>query len=104
VIVAGHSDRVDTPGLTPEQGRAQELEASQLRAGSAQAWFFSQLQSRLQAGGFTMPADIASLQNVDMIDIACGAADLVNLVPANEDERKQNRRVRFFGLAFGPPQ
>ena len=40
ITIEGHSDRVDTVGLTSEARRAKELEASELRAEAAQAFFF----------------------------------------------------------------
>jgi hypothetical protein len=101
VIFAGHSDRVDTPGLSSEQRRAQELEASTLRAESAQAWFFNEVFTRLQAQGFTPPVDLASMRNVDLWTIPCGSADLVHLTPGNdESKRRDNRRVHLMGTIF----
>ncbi|GAA3102901.1 hypothetical protein GCM10010520_55040 [Rhizobium viscosum] len=102
VIIVGHSDRVDSAGLSSEQRRAQELEASQLRAESAQAWLFNELFNRLQAQGYVPPVDLASMQNVDIQTIACGSADLVHLVPQNEEQRRDNRRVHFIGMVFTP--
>ena len=100
IVIVGHADRVDTQGLSSDQRRAQELESSTLRAESAQSWFFGQLADRLQAQGFTSPVDLASMRNVEIKTIACGAANLKE-APANEPARK-NRRVRIFGSAFTP--
>lgn len=102
IVIVGHSDRLDTPGLTSEARRAQELQASELRAQSAQAWFFSELFNRLQQQGFTPPIDLASMQNVDIQTIACGSAGLIHLIPSGEPERKDNRRVHFMGTVFTP--
>jgi hypothetical protein len=102
IVIVGHSDRVDTPGLSSESRRAQELQASQLRAESAQAWFFNELFNRLQSQGFTPPVDLSSMQNVDLMTVACGSADLVHLVPSGEQERRDNRRVHFIGTVFTP--
>lgn len=102
IVIVGHSDRVDTPGLSSESRRAQELQASQLRAESAQEWFFNELFNRLQSQGFVSPVDIASMQNVDIQTVACGSADLVHLVPSGEQERRNNRRVHFIGTVFTP--
>src|SRR5215217_2805274 len=62
IIIAGHSDRNDTPGLSSEARRADELQFSELRAESAQAWFFDQLFNRLQSQGFTPPVDLSSMR------------------------------------------
>ncbi|ALL70435.1 hypothetical protein K788_0001227 (plasmid) [Paraburkholderia caribensis MBA4] len=103
VIIVGHSDRVDTPGLSSEARRAKELEASTLRAESARAWLFNELFNRLQAQGFVPPVDLASMQNVEITSIACGSADLLHPVPSDE-QRLENRRVHFIGMAFVPGQ
>ena len=102
VIFVGHSDRVDTPGLTSEARRAQELQMSELRAESAQAFFFTEFVNRMLDRGLTIPADQASMTNVDLRTVACGSADLVHLVPSDEQQRKDNRRVHFIGTAFTP--
>ena len=102
VTVIGHSDRVDTPGLTSEQRREQELSASRLRAESAQAFLFSELFELVQAAGGTPPVDLASMQNGAILTVAAGAADLVHTVPADEDQRRDNRRVDFLIARFAP--
>ncbi|TDB83265.1 hypothetical protein E1264_29070 [Actinomadura sp. KC216] len=102
VTIIGHSDRVDTPGLTSEQRRAQELNASQLRAESAQAFLFSELFALVQGAGGTPPVDLASTQNGAIWTVAVGAADLIHTVPANETQRRENRRVVFQVSAFTP--
>jgi flagellar motor protein MotB len=102
IVIVGHSDRVDTPGLSSESRRDQELQASELRAESAQAWFFNELFNRLQSQGGTPPVDLSSMQNVDIRTVACGSADLVHKVPSGEQERRENRRVHFIGTVFTP--
>jgi hypothetical protein len=103
VIIAGHSDRVDTPGLSSEQRRAQELQASTLRAESAQQWFFNEVFRRLQAQGLTAPVDLSSMRNVDLWTVSCGSADLIHLTPGNdESKRRDNRRVHVMGTIFQP--
>jgi outer membrane protein OmpA-like peptidoglycan-associated protein len=103
IIILGHADRVDTPGLSAEQRRANELENSDLRAQSAEAWFFSQVAERLLAEGSDVPNDLGSLQNVQIWTVACGSADLVHKTPGNDEgKRQQNRRVRFIGTIFTP--
>jgi flagellar motor protein MotB len=102
VTIIGHSDRVDTPGLTSEQRRADELSISQLRAESAQAFLFAELFSLVQAAGGTSPVDLASMQNGAIWTVAAGAADLTHTVPASESERQDNRRVVFQISTFAP--
>jgi flagellar motor protein MotB len=102
VLVVGHADRYDVSGATPEQRRAIELENSQKRAASASEWLLNRLADRLQAANATIPADWGSTVNVVMRTVACGSADLKNLVPANEDERKENRRVELSIAVFRP--
>jgi hypothetical protein len=102
IVFVGHSDRDDTPGRSPEDRRALELQMSTLRAESAQSFFFQQMFDELKSQGFTPPVDVASMQNVEFQTIACGSADLINLTPTNEDQRAQNRRVHFVGTAFTP--
>ena len=102
VSIVGHSDRYDVPGVTPEQRRAIELENSQLRAESAAAWLFTQLCDHLQNAGLTQPADWASAQTITIFIIACGSADLIHLIPANEAQRRENRRVHFMISSFEP--
>jgi hypothetical protein len=103
LVIVGHSDRHDRAGATAEQRRAKELESSTLRAESARAWFFARLGDGLAAGGFTLPADLGSMRNMEIELVACGAADLVHLNPGNDEaQRRQNRRVHFVGTIFTP--
>lgn len=101
ILIEGHSDRNDTPGLSPEERRANELQISTLRAESTQAFLFEQLFSRLQSGGFPAPVDLASMQNVEMTTVACGSANLIHLIPT-PDQRPDNRRVEITGTTFTP--
>jgi hypothetical protein len=75
---------------------------STLRAESAQSFFFVEMFSHLRAQGFTAPVDVASMQNVDIPAVACGAADLIHLTPTSESERQENRRVHSVGTVFTP--
>lgn len=104
VLTVGHADRDDTPGETPEQRRQREHDNSELRAESAESFLFNQIADRLQAEGATVPADIDSLQSVEMRRVADGSAELMFPTPGNDEgQRKANRRVQFFGTAFTTP-
>lgn len=100
VVILGHSDRVDTPGLTSEQRRADELTASTSRAESTKDWLFDQIAELVLAAGGVVPADIASLQKVSLVTAPCGSADLIHLTPSSAAERAENRRVQFFVETF----
>jgi outer membrane protein OmpA-like peptidoglycan-associated protein len=102
ITVLGHSDRVDTAGLSTEQRRAQELDASDKRAGSAGAWVFDQITAALTAAGETPPASVQNATNFDIVTMPCGAAALLNVVPASEAQRAENRRVQFVISTFAP--
>ncbi|MFJ9105641.1 hypothetical protein ACIRJM_45160 [Streptomyces sp. NPDC102405] len=102
IVILGHSDRVDTAGLTPEQRRADELTVSTKRAESAKNWLFDQIAELVLAAGGVVPADIASLQNVSLRTAPCGSANLIHLTPSSPAERAENRRVQFFVSTFSP--
>ncbi|MEV5014335.1 hypothetical protein ACIGW1_12470 [Streptomyces sp. NPDC053780] len=102
ITVLGHSDRVDTAGLSSEQRRAQELEASDKRAISAFQWVFDQITAALIAAGETPPPGVKDATNFGIVPIPCGAANLLNVVPTSEAQRQENRRVQFFVSTFTP--
>ncbi|MEU4490156.1 hypothetical protein AB0H94_35690 [Streptomyces purpurascens] len=102
ITVLGHSDRVDTSGLSAEQRRAQELDASDKRASSAGNWVFDQITTALTAAGEAPPTSVANATNFDIVAMPCGAADLMNVVPTSEAQRAQNRRVQFVISTFTP--
>lgn len=102
VMILGHSDRVDSPGLTSEQRRADELTASASRAESARNWLFNEIAELVQVQGGVVPADISSLQSVSLLTAACGSADLIHTTPSSPAERAENRRVQFFVSTFSP--
>jgi hypothetical protein len=88
--LTGHADRQDAPGLTPEQRRASELDAATQRVASASAWFISQLTPL--AGP---PDEGGNWPRLLVVRSACGAAELVHVAPASEQERQDNRRVEI---------
>lgn len=102
VTIVAHSDRVDVPGATPENRRAEELKFSKLRAESAADWLFNEVFLQLQASGATAPIDWVSAQNIVHFQAAAGAADLIHTVPSGEAERQVNRRVQFLVTTFTP--
>ena len=102
VTIVGHSDRYDVPGASAEERRARELDASRNRRDSAFAFLFQHLVDALTADGVTAPANVNGFTNIGFCGVNAGAADLVNLMPAGEAEREQNRRVKFLILQFSP--
>src|SRR5262249_17289016 len=72
--VAGHSDRVDTEGLSREERRLQELQASIDRTNSAADTIFAMLAAAFGPG---FPSDWAKLDQVAVAPIACGGAVLL---------------------------
>lgn len=101
ITILGHSDRVDTSGLSSEQRRQMELDASTARAKSAQDWLFNEITNRLLAEGYAIPADLSSMQNVTIRAIPCGSADLEHKTPGNDEQkRRENRRLHILGVAY----
>jgi hypothetical protein len=100
VTIIGHADRFDVPGVSIEERRARELDASRQRMESAGNFVFARFGDTLSADGFTRPATFEDPTNVGFDFVTAGAADLVNLVPASEAEREQNRRVKFLAIQF----
>jgi len=88
LLLEGHSDRQDLPGMTTEQRRASELDASTKRVASAYQWF----QARIaDAAG---PPDCQDQwSRILLVPNAFGAATLINASPTSEQQRLQNRRV-----------
>jgi hypothetical protein len=102
VTIIGHADRYDVSGASSEERRARELDASRQRMDSAGNFVFTRFGDTLSADGFTRPATVDDPTNVGFDVVPAGAADLVNLVPASEAEREQNRRVKFLAIQFSP--
>ncbi|SIO63199.1 hypothetical protein SAMN05443247_09628 [Bradyrhizobium erythrophlei] len=90
VVIVGHSDREDSPGLTDEQRRASELQASQARADSASAW----LNSVAQASGMQIEVEWKGVATVAVEAIGAGASNLAQ-PPVTEQDRLNNRRIVF---------
>lgn len=94
VVIVGYSDREDTPGMTDEQRRASELQASQARADSASAWLLDKVNSVAQASGMQIELDWKGVATVAMESIGVGASDLAQ-PPVTENDRLNNRRIKF---------
>jgi hypothetical protein len=100
LTVTGHADRVDDPGLTREEIRQQEFDASDARAISAKAGVRELID---QNTPFFIPADLNDMPQLFVADRPAGAAVLrENSVPLSEDQRKRNRRVQFRLIRFQP--
>jgi len=102
VTFVGHADRYDEPGASIEERRAAERDASRQRMLSAGTFVLTRLADNLSADGFSPPATFNDATNVGFDFATAGAADLVNLVPASEAEREQNRRVKILAIQFSP--
>ena len=102
ITIVGHADRYDVPGATIEERRARELDASVKRAESAGAFIFKRFGETLSADGFTRPTTLDDPTNVGFCVVRAGAAELVNVIPASEAERAQNRRVKFLVIQLSP--
>jgi hypothetical protein len=98
--VTGLSDRVDTAGLTREQIRDQEYEASSVRARSATDGIFAMLNARV---GGTLGADWVDVPNIAVSNQGSGAAYLTESgSPLTEAQRQRNRRVYLRFTQFVP--
>jgi flagellar motor protein MotB len=93
VTIVGHSDRNDTPGLSPDDRRADELDFSSRRGINALNWLLDHLQTGVQEAGGTVPIDWDSARFCSATLTAAGAAALAHPVPANTGQRAENRRV-----------
>jgi len=100
--IQGHSDRVDTEGLSREERRVQELQASADRANSADVGVF-QIVAFNVPDPKTFPGDWADLNQVVIMRRVAGGAFLINSSAAlTEEQRKQNRRVVLTLASFLP--
>ena len=96
----GHSDRVDTDGLSREERRIEELSASINRVNSAGDGIF-QLLANWFGPGF--PADWADLGQIGVGFAASGGAALIYSDPALSDAQQHaNRRVVLNLISFVP--
>ena len=96
----GHSDRVDSGGLSREELRIQELTASVNRVNSAGDGIFQLLNNWFGPG---FPPDWADLSQVAVGFVACGGASLLHSTPSLSDaQRRANRRVVLHLMTFIP--
>ncbi len=97
--VAGHSDRVDTPGLSHFNCLAQEKSASEARSNSALAGIHALVQ-QIEP---TAPSDLNTLPFFFVSQRAPGAGVLVwDGAALSEDQRQNNRRVQVRLVVFTP--
>jgi methyl coenzyme M reductase gamma subunit len=98
LTITGHADRVDTPGLSHEERRKQELAASEQRTLSAVDGVRQIIDSRVI---WTVPDDLNELIQLHVADRPSGAAVLrEDSEPLPEDQRLLNRRVNFRLIRF----
>jgi hypothetical protein len=98
--ILGLADRVDTAGLSREDIRQQEFQASQDRASTASDAVFSMLNDRV---GGQLGSDWGSVANIAEISQGIGACTLAQSdANLSEDQRQQNRRVTFQFVQFTP--
>jgi hypothetical protein len=100
LTIIGRSDRVDTPGLTREEIRQQEYDASFARAESAVLAIFAVINARVPGG---LGGGWEEVQQIAVFDTAAGAAHLVESGPVlSEEQRQRNRRVTVTLTRFIP--
>lgn len=100
LVVVGHSDRVDTEGLTREQRRQQELKASEDRAFNAVEAVKQIIRDNLPEFA---PLDIDQLQQLTFVIIPSGAAQLLASAEGlSEEQRRLNRRVQMGFVSYQP--
>lgn len=100
LTITGCSDRVDTEGLSREQRRQQELDASRARAESAEDGVRTILESRFPG---MLPIDLGEIQSLGIIQAPVGTAYLVeNSASLSAEQRRRNRRVQFAVIRFIP--
>lgn len=97
LAIIGRADRVDTPGLSREEIRQQEYDASSARCDGAFGGIYVLVQERF--GLF--PDDWSN--RVHTMGVPTGASRLLYSHPdLSELERQQNRRVTFTLVQFTP--
>ena len=100
LTITGHGDRVDTEGLSREQRRQLEFEASDARATSAKAGVRELINNQTP---FFIPDDLNDLEQLFVADRPAGAAVLRESGESlTEEQRLRNRRVQFRLIRFQP--
>ena len=90
LVVVGHSDRQDAPGMTHREAQASEAAASRARADSAWAWLHATISQ--QAGPELAGWEDGSAKVTSLV-VSAGSGQLVHPDPVAEEQRLQNRRV-----------
>jgi len=100
LTIGAHSDRLDSPALSREECRIQEVNESIARVKSADLGIFQILS---ETSPLALPADWADLDNVAITTVYAGAANLIHSSDALSDfQRQQNRRVIISLVCFLP--
>jgi hypothetical protein len=100
LTITGHSDRVDTEGLTREQRRQREFEASDARAVSAREDVVLMVTNALP---HLQGVDFDGLAQIFIADRPAGAAVLRESASTlTEAQRRRNRRVQMRLIRFEP--
>jgi flagellar motor protein MotB len=90
LMVVGHSDRQDAPGMTHREAQASEAAASRARADSAWGWLHATISE--QAGSELAGWEDGSAKVTSLV-VSAGSGQLVHPDPVTEEQRLQNRRV-----------
>jgi hypothetical protein len=100
LIIVGHSDRQDLATMSCDERRKSEADAARSRAVSAWEWTKTQVNGRLAVAGRTLTAWWDEDPSLTWGLVYAGAGMLERELPANEEDRKLNRRVLFLVSEF----
>lgn len=101
IVITGHSDRVDDAGLSREQRRVKELDASAKRTESAKAEVVRSIEIQLISQGLTVEAQMKD--RLQFVELSMGAAQLEKSGDVlSSADRLLNRRVNLQTVRFVP--